>query len=189
LTHRDCRPGSGCKIPEFRITPGHLHHDTVAAFVIIRSGFHHFGRHHHVGNCFRIIPKNCERSITTIMPEARYWRRRARAKRCGRPGGDSLLRAKVPRSSNNDEATGGRFHIVCVIKGKKVETEEISAFSAVAFAGLGSLPDNMLSRSVIIKMKRRASHQHIEPYRQRIHSAEGQALGTRIAQWAEKATE
>ena len=103
-----------------------------------------------------------------------------------------------PKAKNNNEDTrallnaGHRRGAVvgrCVIKGKKVETEEISAFSAVALAGLGSLPDSILSRSVIIRMKRRASHEHIEPYRQRIHSVEGQALRARIAQWAAKATE
>ena len=39
----------------------------------------------------------------------------------------------------------------CVVHGKKVLTEEISAFSALALAGLGWLPDTLLSRSVIMR--------------------------------------
>ena len=44
----------------------------------------------------------------------------------------------------------------CVVKGKVIETEELPAFCAVAMAGLGNLPDTILSRSVILKMRRRA---------------------------------
>jgi hypothetical protein len=75
----------------------------------------------------------------------------------------------------------------CVIRGKTVETEEISAYAAVALAGIGNLPDTIMSRSVIIRMKRRAPNEQIEPYRQRVHSQEGKLLRQRIAQWAQKA--
>jgi hypothetical protein len=37
-----------------------------------------------------------------------------------------------------------------------VETEEIPAYAAVAMGGLGWLPDTILSRSVIIRMRRRS---------------------------------
>src|SRR5262245_50990189 len=43
-------------------------------------------------------------------------------------------------------ATAGR----CVIRGKIVETEELPAYAAVALAGLGSLPDTILTRSIIV---------------------------------------
>ena len=74
----------------------------------------------------------------------------------------------------------------CVIKGKTVETEEIPAYCAVALAGLGGLPDTILSRSIIIKMRRRAPHEVVEPYRRSIHSPEGYALRERIASCAAK---
>ena len=52
----------------------------------------------------------------------------------------------------------------CVIIGKRVETEEIAAYSAVALAGIGDLPDTIGSRSVIIDMRRRAPSERVEPF-------------------------
>lgn len=52
-------------------------------------------------------------------------------------------------------------------------------------AGLGSLPDTILTRSVIIRMRRRAPNEHVEPFRQRIHEKEGHKLRDRLARWAQ----
>jgi hypothetical protein len=68
--------------------------------------------------------------------------------------------------------------------GKKVDVEEIEAFSAVALAGIGDLPDTILTRSVIIRMRRRAPNEQVEPYRRRLHGAKGEALRDRLAEWA-----
>jgi hypothetical protein len=73
----------------------------------------------------------------------------------------------------------------CVVKGKVIETEELPAFCAVALAGLGNLPDTILSRSVIIKMRRRAPGEVVQPYRRRVHAPEGYQLRNRLAAWAE----
>jgi Protein of unknown function (DUF3631) len=72
----------------------------------------------------------------------------------------------------------------CVIHGKTVTTEESPAFCAVALAGLGFLPDTLMSRSVIIKMRRRAPNETVEPYRRRDHAPEGEMLRDRIDAWA-----
>ena len=77
-------------------------------------------------------------------------------------------------------ATAGR----CVVRGNTIETEELPSYCAVALAGLGNLPDTILSRSVIIRMRRRAPTEHIEPYRRRVHAPEGHALQERLAAWA-----
>ena len=79
-------------------------------------------------------------------------------------------------------ASAGR----CVVKGKQIETEELPAFCAVALAGLGNLPDTILSRSVIIKMRRRAPGEIVEPYRRRIHAPEGYRLRDRLAVWTQR---
>lgn len=42
-----------------------------------------------------------------------------------------------------------------VVKGKRIETEELAAYCAVALAGLEDLPDTLMSRSVVIRMRRR----------------------------------
>lgn len=72
----------------------------------------------------------------------------------------------------------------CVVKGKTIETEELPAFCAVAMAGLGHLPDTILTRSVIIKMRRRAPGEDVESYRRRVHASEGYQLRDRLAIWA-----
>ena len=69
-------------------------------------------------------------------------------------------------------------------KDKLKKMEEYEAFCAVAIAGLGALPDTILSRSVVIRMRRRAPGETVEPYRQRIHKAEGEKIGAQIAAWA-----
>jgi hypothetical protein len=73
----------------------------------------------------------------------------------------------------------------CVVNGKKVGTEDIPAYGAVALAGIGDLPSTIMSRAVIIRMKRRAAHERIEPWRQRIHTKEGESLRDRIEAWAQ----
>jgi Protein of unknown function (DUF3631) len=77
-------------------------------------------------------------------------------------------------------ATVGR----CVIHGKTITTEETPAFCAVALAGLGWLPDTLMSRSIVIRMRRRAPKEIVEPFRHRDHRPAGEALQDRLAAWA-----
>ena len=76
----------------------------------------------------------------------------------------------------------------CVVKGKTIETEELPAFCPVALAGLGNLPDTILSRSIVIKMRRRAPTERVEAYRRRIHAPQGNEIRSRLERWADSAT-
>jgi hypothetical protein len=97
-----------------------------------------------------------------------------------------------PKAKENEEIRGllnaghrrGAVAGRCVVKGKIVETEEIPAYCAVALAGLGGLPDTLLSRSVIVRMRRRAMTEPVEPYRRRVHAPEGHELRGRLGRWA-----
>jgi hypothetical protein len=89
------------------------------------------------------------------------------------------LRALL-NSGHRRGATAGR----CVVRGKIVETEEISSYAPVALAGLGWLPDTILSRSIIVRMRRRTADERIESYRRRVHAPVGEALCRRLAGWA-----
>ena len=71
----------------------------------------------------------------------------------------------------------------CIIIGKRVETEEIPAYCAVALAGIGDLPDTIGSRAIIIDMRRRAPDEYVEPFRPRIHETEGASIKTMIESW------
>src|SRR4029078_7291061 len=77
-------------------------------------------------------------------------------------------------------ATYGR----CVVHGNTVMTEEVPVYSALAMAGRVCLPYTLLSRSIIIRMRRRLKTETVEPFRQRIHVREGQAIGRRLVVWA-----
>src|SRR5262249_52846618 len=69
--------------------------------------------------------------------------------------------------------------------GNQVKTEEIPANCALALAGLGGLPDTIITRSVVIRMRRRADDEQVEPWRRRIHAREGEAIRARLINWAE----
>lgn len=96
------------------------------------------------------------------------------------------------RANNNEEirallnagrrrgAVAGR----CVVQGKQVTTEEISAYAAVALAGLGWLPDTILSRSIIVRMRRRKADEQVQPFRRRMAAAQGGAIRRLIEVWA-----
>jgi hypothetical protein len=74
----------------------------------------------------------------------------------------------------------------CVVVGKKVMTEEIEAFSALAVAGLGDIPDTILTRAVVVRMKRRAPGVKVEPYRRRKHEPQGTAIRAILEAWASR---
>jgi hypothetical protein len=75
---------------------------------------------------------------------------------------------------NGGYRRGAKVHR-CVTHGKKVETEELDAFSAVAVAGLRTLPDTLASRSIFIRMKRRSPDEYVEPFRHRYHADEAKS--------------
>lgn len=97
-----------------------------------------------------------------------------------------------PRAKENEEIRGllnaghrkGAVAGRCVVRGKQVFTEELPAYCAVALAGLGGLPDTILTRSVVVRMRRRAPGERVEPYRQRLNGPEGKLIGERLAAWA-----
>ncbi len=97
-----------------------------------------------------------------------------------------------PRAKDNEEIrgllnAGHRKHAKagrCVVRGKEIFTEEIPAYCAVALAGLGDLPDTILTRSIVVRMRRRAPNEVVEPYRRRVYQVEGERIGRQLAEWA-----
>src|SRR5262249_6329204 len=97
-----------------------------------------------------------------------------------------------PKAKENEEIRGllnaghrrGAVAGRCVVHGKQVMTEEISAYCAVALAGLGWLPDTILSRSVIIRMRRRGPGEKVMAYRRWVHAPFGQTLRECLVAWA-----
>ena len=97
-----------------------------------------------------------------------------------------------PKAKDNEEirgmlnaghrkgATAGR----CVVHGKRIET--FPAYCAVALAGLDDLPDTIMTRSVVVRMRRRAPGDKVEPWRMRVNGPDARALADRLAAWAER---
>ena len=96
-----------------------------------------------------------------------------------------------PKAKDNEDVRGmlnaghrrGAVAGRCVMKGKTVETEELPAYCAVALAGLDDLPDTIRTRSVIIRMRRRAPGEYIEPWRHRVNGPEAGPIADRLRDW------
>ena len=94
--------------------------------------------------------------------------------------GNEELRALL-NSGYRRGASAGR----CVARGKEIVAEDFPTYCPVALAGLGSLPDTILTRSVIVRMRRRAPTETVEPYRQRVNGPQGERIRERLARWAQ----
>ncbi len=68
--------------------------------------------------------------------------------------------------------------------GPRHEVQMFPTFCAVALAGLGDLPDTLMTRSVVIRMRRRAPGEKVDPFRRRLHRYDGEDLRDRLATWA-----
>ena len=100
-------------------------------------------RQHHTG---LPVPQGVRPGWTADDPLRRD-RHSVRAEGQGQRGGRGMLNA-----GHRKGAMAGR----CVVRGKIVETEELPAYCAVALAGLDDLPDTIMTRSVIVRMRRRS---------------------------------
>ncbi len=97
-----------------------------------------------------------------------------------------------PKANGNEDIRGmlnaghrqGAMAGRCVVRGKIVETEELPAYCAVALAGLNDLPDTVMTRAVVIRMKRRSPLEKVEPWRPRINGPDAAKLRARLEQWA-----
>ncbi|MGW5677565.1 DUF3631 domain-containing protein [Streptomyces sp. NPDC003860] len=98
-----------------------------------------------------------------------------------------------PRAAGNEDLRGlinaghRRSGVVyrCVGDGSSQIVQPFPVYAALATAGLGDLPDTILTRSVVIRMRRRAPNEKVEAFRERINVAEGSTLRDRLAEWAD----
>lgn len=86
---------------------------------------------------------------------------------------------------NGGHRRGASAHRM-VGQGSSMRAVEFPAFAAVALAGLGDLPDTLMTRSIIVRMRRRASTEKVEPFRHRIHTPEGNELREWLTAWADQ---
>lgn len=91
-------------------------------------------------------------------------------------GGNETLRG-VLNAGYRRGATAGR------VVGRGVE--ELPAYCAVALAGLGHLPDTILTRSVVITLHRRPAHVVVEPWRPREVAPMADMLRQSLQDWSQ----
>ena len=97
-----------------------------------------------------------------------------------------------PKAKDNEDIRGmlnaghrrGAMAGRCVIRGRNVETEELPAYCAVALAGLDDLPDTIMTRSIVVRMKRRSPSERVEPWRMRVNGPEAEDLHGRLMEWS-----
>lgn len=78
-------------------------------------------------------------------------------------------------------ATAGRT----VIHGKELSPEDWPSFAAVAMAGLNQLPDTLMTRSIVINMRRRRPDEKVKPYRCRVYAQRAESLRECLRQWTD----
>lgn len=97
-----------------------------------------------------------------------------------------------PRASRDNEDLRGFINagyrrgataMRAAIRGKAVEIETFPAFAAVAIAGLDDLPDTVMTRSIVIRMRRRLPSEFVEPFRRRQYAGLGEGLRERLDAW------
>ena len=67
----------------------------------------------------------------------------------------------------------------------KMEVRAYPAFCAVALAGIGDLPPTILDRAVLVRMRRRAPDEQVEPFRRRKAAKDAGDLRDGLAKWIE----
>jgi hypothetical protein len=113
--------------------------------------------------------------VTVLLDEAdAIWKR-------GRSADETAeaLRSVI-NAGHRKSATVGRVEM----SGQTANLTRFRVYAPAAIAGIGNLPDTILDRSVIIRMRRRAPDETVRPYRERITRPEGEQLRKRLAAWA-----
>ncbi len=72
----------------------------------------------------------------------------------------------------------------CVGDGSKMQVVDFPVFSPKAFAGIGKHPDTVADRSIPVRLRRKARHEHVERLRYREIAAEAEAVRAELSLWA-----
>ncbi len=71
-------------------------------------------------------------------------------------------------------------------KAKNFAVEHFSVFAPVAMAGLGLLPETLMSRSIVMRMRRRRGNEPVQSFRRRDVEAEVTQLRAQLKTWADR---
>jgi hypothetical protein len=93
--------------------------------------------------------------------------------------------AEALRSIVNAGHRKGGFVGRVNMNGQKAELARFPVYAPVALAGIGDcLPETVLDRSIIVRMRRRAPDEKVSEFRERYTRPEGEELRDRLDKWA-----
>jgi Protein of unknown function (DUF3631) len=72
----------------------------------------------------------------------------------------------------------------CVGDGTNIKVVPFDVYAPLALAAIKRLPDTIMDRSVVVRMKRRGPHETVEPYEQDNGRLEGEPLQARLGTWS-----
>lgn len=79
----------------------------------------------------------------------------------------------------------GAVRGVCFTEKGKTFTEELPLFAPVALGGLGTLPETIMTRSIIIPMRKCLPDEMVEPFIPRLHEPQAKLLFDELVHWAD----
>jgi hypothetical protein len=123
---------------------------------------------------FRRIGSPDAGPVTLLLDEAdAIWKR-------GKSDDTAEALRSIVNAGHRKGATVGRVEP----NGKSFTLLRFPVYAPAALAGIDTLPDTILSRAVVLHMRRRAPGQQVRPFRQRTTRPQGEALADQLAAWA-----
>ena len=117
--------------------------------------------------------------VTILLDEAdAIWKR-------GKTDESAEALRSIVNAGHRRSATIGRVEM----NGSTAKLSRFSVYAPAAVAAIGSLPDTIMDRAIVIHMHRRPPDQAVRDYRERTTRHEGEELGDRLAEWAASAAE
>ncbi|MDJ0342600.1 DUF3631 domain-containing protein [Streptomyces sp. H10-C2] len=96
----------------------------------------------------------------------------------------------TPKQAEKNEEMRGllnaghqRDRYVLRVVGNDHTPHRFHTFAMAALAGIGDLPDTIMDRSIVVRMRRRATGEHVSPYRTKRDSPDLHELRALLAQW------
>jgi Protein of unknown function (DUF3631) len=113
--------------------------------------------------------------VTILLDEAdAIWKR-------GKTDETAEALRSIVNAGHRRSATVGRVEM----NGTAAKLIRFRVYAPAAVAGIGTLPDTILDRAVIVRMRRRAPDERIRDYRERTTRPEGDALRELLDRWTE----
>jgi hypothetical protein len=112
--------------------------------------------------------------VTILLDEAdAIWKR-------GKADETAEALRSIVNAGHRKSATVGRVEM----SGQAAKLVRFRVYAPAAIAGIGNLPDTIMDRAVIIRMRRRAPDEPVRDYRERVTRPEGEALRDQLQVWA-----